>query len=158
MLTRVRKPAAGEKRLIWRKIPRCCSRQARLAASKRAWLSGSRPKAFVTITPCTPSVNTSTIRSTSERLRVYSGWMRREKRTAMNASTGVVARQASVSVGLSAAMYVTYTVSEIPMITLCIRTWSTNMRTDCTSPVTRVMIEPVEFASKNRKLRRCSFS
>ena len=28
------------------------------------------------------------------------------------------------------------------MITLWISTWSTNIRTDCTSPVTRVMIEP----------------
>jgi hypothetical protein len=44
------------------------------------------------------------------------------------------------------------------MITLWIITWSTNIRTDCTSPVTRVMIEPVEFASKNRKLSRWSLS
>ena len=44
------------------------------------------------------------------------------------------------------------------MITLWINTWSTNMRTDCTSPVTRVMIEPVLLASKKRKLSRCSLS
>lgn len=44
------------------------------------------------------------------------------------------------------------------MMTLWNSTWSRNMRTDCTSPVTRVMIEPVELASKNRKLSDCSLS
>jgi len=44
------------------------------------------------------------------------------------------------------------------MITLWISTWSTNMRTACTSEVTLVMIEPVLFASKNLKLRRWSLS
>ena len=44
------------------------------------------------------------------------------------------------------------------MMTLWISTWSTNIRTDCTSPVTRVMIEPVVLASKKRKLRRWSLS
>ena len=44
------------------------------------------------------------------------------------------------------------------MITLWIRTWSTNILTDCTSPVTRVMIEPVVLASKKRKLSLWSFS
>ena len=36
---------------------------------------------------------------------------------------------------------ITYTASDTPMITLCISTWSRNMRTDCTSPVTRLKIE-----------------
>jgi hypothetical protein len=44
------------------------------------------------------------------------------------------------------------------MITLWISTWSTNIRTLCTSLVTRVMIELVLFASKKRKLSRCSLS
>ena len=52
----------------------------------------------------------------------------------------------------------TYTVSEIAMITLWISTWSTNIRTLCASLVTRVMIELVLLASKKQKLSRCSFS
>ncbi len=44
------------------------------------------------------------------------------------------------------------------MMTLWISTWSTNILTDCTSPVTRVMMDPVVLASKKRKLRRCSLS
>ena len=43
-------------------------------------------------------------------------------------------------------------------MTLWISTWSMNARTDCTSPVTRFMMDPDAVASKKRKLSRWSLS
>jgi hypothetical protein len=105
-----------------------------------------------------PSDIASTMSSTSSRFFRYAGLAQRENRVVSSQISGVSARLAKVSPAWVRSMYTRYTPSESSMIAPCSTTPSTNERTDCTSPVTRLMMEPLALSSKKRKLSRCSLS
>ncbi len=104
------------------------------------------------------SDSTRTAWSNSSRFRRYAGFTVFANHVVSPHIRGVVARHATVSIGWMFTMYTRYSARLSPSSSTSIITPSMNCRTACTSPVTRLMIEPDSLASKNRNDSRCSMS